>query len=72
MADRLALYFRYIGISLRGQLQYRASMIMILAGNLLITSIEFLGIWALFDRFGNLKGWRLEEVALLYGMANTA
>ena len=69
MTDSLRLYVRYIAISVRAQLQYRASTVMILLGNLLVTGIEFLGMWALFDRFGTLKGWRLEEVALLYGMA---
>ncbi|MHC4599237.1 MAG: ABC transporter permease [Planctomycetota bacterium] len=72
MIDSLRLYVRYIAISVRAQLQYRASTVMILLGNLLVTGIEFLGMWALFDRFGHLRGWRLEEVALLYGMANVA
>ncbi len=45
---------------------------MTLVGNLVATGIEFLGIWALFDRFGSLRGWTLPEVALFYGVANTA
>jgi ABC-2 type transport system permease protein len=39
---------------------------------LLSSGIEFLGIWALFDRFGNLRGWNLPEVALFYGLVSTA
>ena len=70
MADSLRLYLRYIGVSIRGQMQYRASFIMLSVGHLLITGIEFLGIWVLFDRFGSVRGWTLAEVALLYGMAN--
>ena len=62
------LYFRYIGVSIRSQLQYRASVIMQSIGAFGITAVEFLGILALFDRFGQVQGWRLPEVALFYGM----
>ncbi|MGQ9629985.1 MAG: ABC transporter permease [bacterium] len=72
MGDAIRLYFRYIGISIRGQMQYRASFAMLSVGHFLITGIEFLGIWVLFDRFGNLRGWALPEVALFYGMINVA
>ena len=72
MLNYLALYARYIALSLRSQLEYKASFVMSVAGNLLISAIEFLGIWALFDRFGNLKGWSLPEVAFFYGIVNTA
>jgi ABC-2 type transport system permease protein len=68
--NALAIYRRYLAISLRSQLQYRASFAMQALGQAMITGIEFLGIWALFDRFGSLAGWTLAEVALLYGMAD--
>jgi ABC-2 type transport system permease protein len=64
----LRLYARYAAVSIRSQLQYRASFVMQTIGVFLITSIEFLGIWALFDRFGQVRGWTLPEVALFYGM----
>lgn len=66
--NALQLYCRFASISLRGQLQYRASVIMQSIGHFLITGIEFVGVWALFDRFGNLHGWTLPEVALFYAM----
>jgi ABC-2 type transport system permease protein len=68
--DSLALYVRYVAIAMRGQLQYRASLAMTAFGQLLLTGIDFLGIWALFDRFGSLSGWTLAQVALIYGMAD--
>lgn len=68
MSDSLRLFFRYIGISLRGQMQYRASFIMLTLGQCLITGIEIMAIWVLFNRFGSLQGWRLAEVALFYGI----
>ncbi len=66
------MYFRYIGISIRAQMQYRASFIMQATGHFLITVIEFLGIWVLFDRFKSLQGWSLQEVALVYGIVHVA
>ncbi len=72
MLDAFRLYLRYIDISFRGQMQYRASFVMLSAGQFLVTGIEFLGIWALFDRFGGLQGWTLPEVALFYGTVNVA
>jgi len=68
----IKLYFRYIAISVRSQMEYRASFLMNSLGQFLMTGIEFLGLWALFDRFGSVHGWRLPEVALLYGMVNVA
>jgi ABC-2 type transport system permease protein len=65
--NELALYFRYIGISIRGQLQYRSSFILQAIGHGLMTGIEFLGVWALFHRFGQLRGWSLPEAAMFYG-----
>lgn len=72
MADTFRLYWQYALISLRGQMQYRASFLMWSVGQFLAVGIEFLGIVALFDRFGSLKGWTLAEVSLLYGIANVA
>jgi len=72
MIDYLNLYFRYIGISVRAQMQYKASFIMATFGNLLMSAVEFFAIWALFDRFGTIRGWTLPEVAMFYGIVNTA
>jgi ABC-2 type transport system permease protein len=64
----LRLYGRYLSISLRAQLEYRASLTMQAAGQCLVTGVEFIAVWALFDRFGEIRGWALEEVAFFYGM----
>lgn len=72
MREALLLYLRYVGVSLRGQMQYRASFWMQTLGHFFATGIEFLGVWALFDRFGGLRGWTLPDVALLYGIVNVA
>lgn len=72
LQDTWRLYWRYAAISIRGQLQYRASFLMLAFGNLFATLIEFVGIWALFARFGSLRGWQLSEIALFYGMVGIA
>jgi ABC-2 type transport system permease protein len=68
MVDGLRLYGRYIGASVRSQMQYRASFLMLALGAFLLTGVDFIGIWALLHRFGSVQGWRLPEIALLYSM----
>ena len=70
IVDSIKVYFRLIGINIRSQLQYRASFVLMTMGNFIVTFIEFVGIVVLFSRFGSLRGWRLEEVALFYGLVN--
>jgi viologen exporter family transport system permease protein len=70
--DGIRLYLKYVLVSLRSQMQYRASFVMLSLGTFLTTFVEFIGLWALFDRFTNLRGWTLPEAALLYGMVHTA
>lgn len=68
----LRLYLRYAGISIRSQMQYRASFAMWTTGHFVITGGEFLGLWALMDRFGSLRGWSLPEVGIFYGLTSCA
>lgn len=64
------LYWRYISISLRSQMQYPASFILMSAAYCIQTAAEFFSLWVLLDRFHEVGGWHLAEVALLYGMIN--
>ena len=68
MRDALRLYRHYAAVSIRGQLQYRASFVMNSIGAFLATGSEFFAIWALFQRFRQLRGWTLPQIALFYGM----
>jgi ABC-2 type transport system permease protein len=70
MLNALRLYTRYIAISFRGQMQYRASFLMQTFGQFIINFTDFLAIWALFHRFGTLAGWTLPEAAVLYGLVH--
>jgi ABC-2 type transport system permease protein len=64
------LYGRYAAVSITAQMQYPASFMLLSLGQFLSTVIEFVGIWALFDRFQNLVDWTLPQVALFYGTVN--
>lgn len=65
------LYFHYVAAQLRSQLQYRGSFLLQLLGTVFMAGVELLGVWALFNRFGSIDGWKLEEVAILYGLVFT-
>ena len=70
MLDALRLYWRYVGVSVRSQMQYRASFIMESFGQFGVLGVEFVGILVLFSRFNTLQGWSLAEVAFLYGLVH--
>lgn len=72
LREALALYARMAGISIRGQMQYRVSFALTSLGQFVTTGVEILGIWALFDRFGELPNWTLAQVAFFYGVVNVA
>ena len=66
------LYLRYVSAQVRAQLQYPGAFALQMIGTLLITTVEFVGVWALVHRFGNIRGWELPEVAILYGWSCSA
>jgi ABC-2 type transport system permease protein len=45
---------------------------MMAIGQLIMSAIEFVGTWVLFNRFKSLNGWSLPEAAFFYGIVNTA
>src|SRR4051812_20785363 len=72
MPSTFTLYFHYLSLSTRSQLQYRASFLLRTFANFLITSLEFLGLAALFQRFGQIRGWTLPQMAFFYGIISIA
>lgn len=66
--ETLRLYWKLLGVSFRSQMQYRASFFMLALTHFISTFSEIIGIWVLFDRFKMVKGWTLEELALIYGI----
>ena len=49
MLDSLFVYRRFLAVSLRAQMQYKASFLMQLGGRLITTTGEFMAILVLFD-----------------------
>jgi ABC-2 type transport system permease protein len=70
--DSLRLYGRYAAVSLRSQMQYRTSFIMLSLSTFAFTGAEFAMVWVMFRRFGTLQGWLLQEVATFYGTVHVA
>jgi ABC-2 type transport system permease protein len=62
------LFWKLIAVSLRSQMHYPASFLMLSASHFIGTFVDILGIWILFDRFKMVKGWTLPEVGLIYGI----
>jgi ABC-2 type transport system permease protein len=60
----------YVDIAIlwvRAAWAYPASFLMLIFGSLLITSLDFAGIWVMFASIDQLGGFGLREIALLYG-----
>lgn len=68
----LRLYLTYIKITIVSQMEYKTSFILMTTGNFVLQVIEFIGILALFERFGHIKGWTLYEVAVFFGVISCA
>jgi len=72
VAELLRIYLRLVGARVRGQLEYRASLVLQLLGTAALTAIDFVAILVIFEQVPALAGWSVGEVALLYGIATTA
>ena len=66
------LYGRYLGASLRAQMQYPGSFVLTSFGAFASTVVDFVAVWALFARFRQVAGWRFGEVALFYAVISVA
>lgn len=59
-------------MQMRSQAQYRFNLYMDILATALVTATVFISLAFIFERFGNIAGWSLAEVAFLYGMVETA
>ncbi len=64
----LMMYLRLLGIQLRSQMQFRFSFWMDLFSTGIVNAAYFLTIVLVLERFGNISGWTLGEIAFLFGM----
>jgi ABC-2 type transport system permease protein len=66
----LRLYRRLIGMQIRAQAQYKASMLIDIGTYLFVTGLEFTVIFIFYSRFPTMLGWSVGEVALLYSLTS--
>ncbi|MDQ0111032.1 ABC transporter permease [Paenibacillus harenae] len=68
----MRLYFKYVSILFKSQLQYRASFWLLSFGQFLVPFTVFAGLYFMFERFGQLQGWTFFEAALCFGIIHMA
>jgi ABC-2 type transport system permease protein len=66
------VYVRLIGVQIRAQLQDPIPFMLELFAATLITTLTFGSLALILQRFDNIGGWSLGEIAFLYGMVETA
>ncbi len=65
----IRIYLRLQAVNIRSQLQYRASLAMDILSTMLLSTSYFLPLGLVIQRFGNVAGWNLGQIAFLAGMA---
>ena len=68
----LGIYRRLISVQIRSQLQYRVSFLLETVANGMSLFLFFLSIFLVMQRFGNIGGWSVGEVAFLFGLVEIA
>jgi ABC-2 type transport system permease protein len=68
----LGVYRRLISVQIRSQMQYRFPFFVELVATGLITTSGFVTLAFVLQRFGSIAGWKLGEVAFLYGVVETS
>lgn len=68
MRQKIKLYRHYVSIVVRGMMQYKTSLLLTTIGQFLVSFNVFLGIYFLFLRFHQVKGYSYSEVLLCYAL----
>ncbi|MFK9092654.1 ABC transporter permease [Bacillus salipaludis] len=68
----MRLYYKYLLILFKSQMQYRISFWLLTIGQFFIPLTIFAGLYLLFERFGQIKGWGFFEVALCFAVIHMA
>lgn len=68
----MKLYFRYMSILLRSQMEYRTSFILLSIGQFFVPFLIFVSLIMFFQRFPSIGGWSLYEVSLCYAVTHIA
>jgi len=68
----MKLYVKYLAILFNSQMQYRTSFWLLTVGQFFVPFSVFAGLYLMFQRFGQLRGWSFFETALCYGVIHLA
>lgn len=68
MRHSIKLYFHYISINIRSMMQYKGSFLLTAIGQFLVSFNVFLGVFFMFQRFSNVKGFTFSEVLLCFSI----
>jgi ABC-2 type transport system permease protein len=66
------MYLRLLSIQLRSQMQFRMSFWLEMISTGFLSGSYFLSLALILQRFGNLAGWTLGEIAFLVGLIETS
>ncbi len=64
----MKLYFKYVSILLKSQMQYKASFIMTALGQFLSSFTTFLGVYFMFSRFHSVNGFAFPEILICFSI----
>ena len=68
----LGAYRRLLSLQVRSQMQYRVAFVLDALGAMLFLGLFFVALALILDRFGSVGGWRLGEIAFLWGSVEVA
>lgn len=64
----MKLYFKYISMLLKSQMQYKTSFFMTVLGQFLVSFTDFLGVYFMFSRFNHINGFSFSEVLICFSV----
>lgn len=68
----MKLYLKFVEITLKSQMQYKASFFMVTAGQFLMSFTAFWGIYFMFSRFNSVNGFTYSQVLLCFASLLTS
>lgn len=64
----MKLYFKYLSMLLKSQMQYKSSFLMMAIGQFLVSFTTFLSVYFMFSRFHQVEGFTLSEVLICFAV----
>ncbi len=68
IAETISMYFKLLGIALKAIIQFRADLLIGIAGIISWNFVRLLAVGVILGRFHSLAGWTIWEIAFLFGL----